>query len=170
MAASRGWSSLRILFSPVGGKVLLASAAGAMALIFLMTGVIVILEKFGVTVTESPSILSADDLRRQPLAIAAIVIIGPLGEELMFRGLLLDWLRQKLAPWLAIALISLVFALLHDNGLRNGAGGWIAFAERFLVAVGASILVLRYNSLRPAFVLHATNNCEAVAAVMLSAS
>jgi membrane protease YdiL (CAAX protease family) len=31
--------------------------------------------------------------------IAEIVILGPLSEELIFRGLLLDWLKQSMAVW-----------------------------------------------------------------------
>jgi hypothetical protein len=45
---------------------------------------------------------------------APLVGSVPLGEELLFRGLLLDWLKQKVAAWQAVPISSLIFALLHS--------------------------------------------------------
>jgi membrane protease YdiL (CAAX protease family) len=35
------------------------------------------------------------------LGVLIVVILAPFAEELMFRGLLLDWLKQKLTVWQA---------------------------------------------------------------------
>ncbi len=102
-----------------------------------------------------------------PLAIAVVVVLGPLSEELIFRGLLLDWLRQKMAVWPAALLISLLFAFLHDIGFKNEVVVWIAFAVRFLLGMGASFFAIRYRSLRASFVMHATlNGCVCLASVL----
>jgi membrane protease YdiL (CAAX protease family) len=93
-----------------------------------------------------------------PLTVLFVVILAPFAEELVFRGLLLDWLKQKLSARQAILITSLIFALLHDNHLMTGAAGWIELVDRFLMGVGASILALRGHSLRGSFVMHAANN------------
>jgi membrane protease YdiL (CAAX protease family) len=159
LSRSRGWDGLQIRFSGVAGRIMLGSAAGAVALMFLSSAVAIFLDRVGIKVTDiRPNTVMPSDLGQLPLAIVSIVVIAPLGEELMFRGLLLDWLRQRVAAWPAILIMSLIFAFLHNNNLSSGISGWLIFAHRFLLGVGTSFLALQYNSLRASFVLHATNN------------
>ena len=75
--------------------------------------------------------------QEQPLLLAVFAwIIGPLGEELCFRQLLLHHLQKKLSSWLSILLVGLVFALTHMHNLSLsewvGAvgylGGGLAFS------------------------------------------
>jgi membrane protease YdiL (CAAX protease family) len=168
LSGSRGWPSLQIRFAPVARRVVAASAAGAVALIVFIMAVAEILMALGVKMTGTPdSGVTAGDLRQLPIAILFIVIIGPFAEELMFRGLLLDWLRQKIAAWQAMVLISLLFASLHSHSFGNGVAGWLALLDRFLLGMATSFLALRYNSLRPAVVLHAVNNGVAAIAILL---
>lgn len=59
---------------------------------------------------------------RQWLLIGGVVIVVPAVEEVMFRGALLGALRRVgLAPWPAILLCALIFALLHIPALVGGA-------------------------------------------------
>jgi membrane protease YdiL (CAAX protease family) len=168
LSESRGWRSLKQRFAPVDTKVMLLSVAGAAVPILFITGLAATLEWLGINITGTLDRgVDAGDLRQFPLAILLIAIIGPAAEELMFRGLLLDWLRQKISPWPAMVLISLLFASVHSHSFGNGIAGVLALLDRFLIGMAASILVLRYQSLRPAFVLHATNNTVAAAVLML---
>lgn len=168
LSGSRGWPSLQIRFAPVDGKVLAASAAGAIALMVFITAVAEILILFGVKITGTPNGgVTASDLHQLPISILFIVFIGPFAEELMFRGLLLDWLKQRLAAWQAVVLISLLFAALHSHSFGNGVAGWLALADRFLLGIATSFLALRYKSLRPSFALHAVNNGVAAIAIVL---
>jgi membrane protease YdiL (CAAX protease family) len=43
----------------------------------------------------------------------AVVVVAPLGEELLFRGFLYRWLRDRWGVGRAVALTSLLFAVLH---------------------------------------------------------
>ena len=107
------------------------------------------------------------NMRQRPLAIAGVVVLGPLSEELVFRGLLLDWLKQKMAVWRPALIISLLFAFLHNISFKDGAIGWIAFVVRFPLGLGASFFAIRYRSLRASFVMHATlNGCACFASVL----
>lgn len=47
------------------------------------------------------------------LVVLFAVLIGPIFEELVFRGFLLPLLSRSLGPWLGILLTAIPFALLH---------------------------------------------------------
>jgi membrane protease YdiL (CAAX protease family) len=102
-----------------------------------------------------------DDL---PLAIGVFAIVGPFAEELVFRGVLLDWLRQRSSTTWAIALSSLLFAVAHGISFKSGFSGWLPFFYRLLMGIANCVLALKYNSLRVPFVLHAANNLVVCAA------
>jgi membrane protease YdiL (CAAX protease family) len=164
----RGWESLKERFSPVGGWIILASALGGLFLILLPSGLAQLLELAGIKIPNlPPQAVLPSNLLQLPLAIAVVVVLGPLSEELFFRGLLLDWLRQKMAVWPAAIVISLFFALLHNLSFKNGILDWIAFGVRFLLSAGASFFAIRYRSLRPSFVMHAVlNGCVCLVTVL----
>jgi membrane protease YdiL (CAAX protease family) len=44
-----------------------------------------------------------------------VVLVGPLFEELFFRGLILNGMRRRYSAWKAIGLSTLLFALSHAN-------------------------------------------------------
>lgn len=60
--------------------------------------------------------------------MVVVIVIGPLSEELIFRGLLLDWLGQKMSAWPAALVISLGFAALHGINLKEGS--WSGLRSR----------------------------------------
>jgi membrane protease YdiL (CAAX protease family) len=154
-----GWDSLRTRFATIGRELMLASVAGALALSVFPDVATWILRGAGIKIADIPAdAIGPSGIDQLPLTVLFLVILAPVAEELMFRGLLLDWLKQKLAAWQAILISSLIFALLHDNHLTMGLAGWIELADRFLMGVGASILALRGHSLRGPFVMHATGN------------
>jgi membrane protease YdiL (CAAX protease family) len=165
LAEDRSWISLRARFSTVRTGVLWACAAGAGALILVLLVGVKILTWFGIELPELPSSdYSAGGLRWLPAAFVIVGIIAPAAEELMFRGLVLDWLRQKMPAWPAIFMSALVFALVHGIALHSGLSGWLQFGYRTAGGILMAYLAVRYQSLRPSFVLHATNNCFAVLA------
>jgi membrane protease YdiL (CAAX protease family) len=167
IVGDRGWKSLGSRFAPVSGGVLWASAAGGVCQILGFLLLVPILSALGAQIREpppSPFGLDRFTVPELPFALLIIAILGPLAEELLFRGVLLDWLRQHASSWLAIVLVSAVFSLLHGNHFELGLIGWLQFANRFLLGIVTSILALRYHSLRPAFVFH--GSCNAVVCVV----
>ena len=97
---------------------------------------------------------------RIPLVLL-VVSLGPLVEELLFRGVLLSALLQRWGTAAAVLLSSLIFALAHLPGL-----GWQAFAlpDLLLLALALTWLRLRSGSIWPSVVAHGANNLLAVAA------
>jgi len=65
------------------------------------------------------------------LATATVVLVAPLAEELLFRGLLYRLARRSWGPWPAAVVSALAFGLVHGEpwylfGLV-GLGMWLAF-------------------------------------------
>ncbi|WP_297629678.1 CPBP family intramembrane glutamic endopeptidase [uncultured Clostridium sp.] len=50
-----------------------------------------------------------------PLAILATILIAPITEELVFRGVLFNYLRRRIPFWPAVIISSVSFGILHGN-------------------------------------------------------
>lgn len=99
---------------------------------------------------------------RSPLVIAGMLVVAcvlaPLSEELIFRGGLYRYLRQKLGRTPALLASSLCFGALHGN--------WAGFLP---LAVLGMILALAYEatgSLRVAVVAHSLFNLNTIFIVL----
>lgn len=97
----------------------------------------------------------------QLLLFAAAVILVPILEELLFRGLLQKSLTNRLPVWAAISMSSAVFALLHvePNGVAFGA---YAMPGIFLLGSIFGFLYQKTGSLRTNILLHMINNGAAL--------
>jgi membrane protease YdiL (CAAX protease family) len=104
-------------------------------------------------ITESPA------LPLQILIIVLAVVIAPVVEEMLFRGLVQTTLRSYLGrPWLAIVFTSVLFAAVHDQPTH-----WPAL---FALAMGLGYSYEKSGSLfRPIF-MHALFNGITIAAAL----
>lgn len=84
------------------------------------------------------------------MAGAGLVILTPIYEELLFRGILFRGLRTRLPLWLSAGVASLVFALAH--------GQWNVAVDTFALGLALSFLVERSQSIVPAILLHMLKN------------
>ncbi|MDE1155299.1 MAG: CPBP family intramembrane metalloprotease [Acidobacteriaceae bacterium] len=93
--------------------------------------------------------------------LPVVVIVGPLVEEVIFRGALLAQLRARMGDHWAIGVSALVFGIVHLPDL-----GWLWYAVPNLVLVGAFCgwLRVRSGSIWPSFIAHAANNALATVA------
>lgn len=105
-------------------------------------------------IRESPT------LDRIVVSTLLAVVVAPLFEELLFRGILLPWLRRVLGVWPAIVTSSLLFAVLH-------ADAWPAPIPLFVLALFLGYLAYRTSSLVAPIVLHATFNGVSMLALVL---
>jgi hypothetical protein len=87
-----------------------------------------------------------------PLAAAFIglVIITPIFEETIFRGLLFKGLRRRLPFWASAAIASLIFAVAHMQ--------WNVALDVFALSMVLCYLVERSQSTLPGMLLHALKN------------
>ncbi len=155
VAGDGGWARSRAWAVGAGAAALVGTRVFAIAYGLLMRG-------FGI-VPDSSALLETFGAEPAGLVLAAVLVVfvGPLVEEAVFRGVLLQGLESRLGTPLAIAVQALVFAALHRSAwlfvpmaVLGAALGWLAHATRRLslpVAVHAS-----YNAITvlAAFALH----------------
>jgi len=84
-------------------------------------------------------------------AILLGAVLTPIGEELLFRGVLFT-LLARYGIWLAAILSSVVFALSHGLNLATPVA--------ILVGLAAAWLMHRTKSVWPGVVVHAVNNAS----------
>lgn len=84
------------------------------------------------------------------LMAIATVVIAPIVEEVIFRGLILSRLRRAMPGWLAVLLSALIFGLCHGQAV------WMAYA--FVLGVIFGFLALRSGSLWPSLAAHVLFN------------
>ncbi len=78
--------------------------------------------------------------------ILGAVIIAPIAEEILFRGLILQRLKKSMSPWLAVLISAVFFAAFHGN-LYQGV-------YTFLFGLAAGYMVLRFSSLWYGVLMH----------------
>ncbi|OOG40730.1 CPBP family intramembrane glutamic endopeptidase [Rhodanobacter sp. C05] len=97
---------------------------------------------------------------RIPLVLV-VVSLGPMVEELLFRGVLLSTLLQRWGAGWAVVASSLMFALAHLPGLQ---WQWFGLPDLLLLALLLAWLRLRSGSIWPGVLAHGINNLLAVVA------
>lgn len=90
-----------------------------------------------------------------PALLLAAVIVAPAGEEVMFRGFLFrGWARPDRSSWPAIAVISVLWALLHVQY------DWTGLLQIFIIGLFLGWMRARSGSILLTVLLHALFNLE----------
>ena len=89
-----------------------------------------------------------------------IVLLAPFVEELLFRGVLLAGLSERLPLRWAVALSVLLFAIAH---LPDTGGHWQVLPGLIALALGLTWLRVRSGSLLPGYAAHALYNASVLA-------
>jgi membrane protease YdiL (CAAX protease family) len=106
-----------------------------------------------------------DSIPRNPISLTiaflAIAVVGPIVEELLFRGYLQTAIARRTKPWIGIAVASAVFGAIHFQPL----------AFPLLAAMGgiSGYLYHRTGSLKVPMIMHIVNNSFAVIGLFLQA-
>ena len=99
------------------------------------------------------------------LAVIAAVVMAPLAEELLFRGLLHRGLRQRMRAVPATLLSSVLFAVVHVD---VAASQPLALVGLTFVGVVLALAHERTGSLVVPVVIHATHNAITILAVVVT--
>ncbi|ADY55986.1 Abortive infection protein [Syntrophobotulus glycolicus DSM 8271] len=91
--------------------------------------------------------------------LLAIVVVAPLVEETLFRGLLFGSLFPYFGKWVSIVVSSALFSALHFDP--------VGFFPRFVLGICLGYLYVKNDSLFPAMGLHGLNNFVALMLVYL---
>jgi membrane protease YdiL (CAAX protease family) len=92
------------------------------------------------------------------LIILALVVLAPIAEEMIFRGVLLSRLVRSMAVWAAIAVQAAIFGLIHVLG---DPGAISALPGLFLIALALGYAAVRTGNLSLSMFLHAGVNLTA---------
>ncbi len=101
-------------------------------------------------------LMESQDARATAMMLVSAVILAPLLEEIVFRGLLQTVFLESIgwtARWPAILSAAILFALVH-----GGVAARQALPGLFVLGVVLGWLYERYNSLWPSIVLHMAFN------------
>lgn len=104
---------------------------------------------------ELPNLLDMNFLISDNITIIAVAIIGPIAEEVIFRGAICgNMLKLGAKPWVAIITSALVFGIIHLNPAQ------IPFAT--IVGIILAITYYKTHSLIPCMCIHIINNSASV--------
>ena len=95
------------------------------------------------------------------LLVVLAVVVAPVVEETLFRGILLPVLMKYFCTGAAVAAVSLVFAGIHQH--------LPSFAPLFVLAVALSLLYIHSGSLWAPIVLHSIFNGVSICVIVLAA-
>ena len=100
----------------------------------------------------------------------AVALLGPIVEELMFRGLLLRSFLRRMPFWPAALLSSLLFALFHVPQVGTLVGAVTLAASVAVLGLGNCYLVRITGRLAPAMMVHVSFNALTLAVAFATAS
>jgi membrane protease YdiL (CAAX protease family) len=135
-----------LLFLPLG-------AVNAIWVLFLQDGLGVPIEQQDLLKLFKEKVLARDMRYIAALAFGAVVV-APVVEEIVFRGLLFGWLREKWGPGAAALISSLVFSVIHFS--------YLALGGIFVLALVLCAVRARTRSLYPCMLLHALFNGQSL--------
>jgi uncharacterized protein len=148
----------------VGGRWITVAIGGGIAAIVLSILVSVVV----IVIAGPPSDIQADYASASsggPVLLALTLLAGavltPLGEELLFRGVVTNWLL-RFGGWVAVPVSAALFALSH--GVNN------VLPVAFVVGVIAGLLFRATGSIWPGVVVHAIYNGYVITSTAIVAS
>lgn len=101
--------------------------------------------------TESPWVFAG--------LVVMVCILAPISEELMFRGILYRYLRQRFGRLVGLAVTPVLFSLLHFN--------WASFASLTALATVLALAYEKTGDLRVPIVAHGLFNLNTIVFLVL---
>lgn len=132
---------------PVPARTLLTGASLAPALYLIVATVLAILPESWM---ENYNDASADIATGTFVGVIAVVVVAPVVEEFIFRGLMMTRLNRVMSGWLAVLLSAAVFGLCH--------GELVWFCYAFVLGAFFGFIDLRTGSILPSILAHVTFN------------
>jgi len=139
------------------------SALLGIACLFLFMGAHTLFDNFlrwaGYTAPDSPFADPSGFLQKS-LIILTAVIAAPIGEELIFRGGLIDGLDKKYPVFVTAVLSGVLFSFMHMSPAQT--------IYQFFLGFAAACLVLRTKSVLPGIILHMVSNLIVALSLMIN--
>lgn len=136
-------------------KSFLATLIAGFGLCLLANGIAMLLQYLTPTLFEQyVQMMETAGMGESPIAIIAAVLLAPIGEEILCRGIVMHYGEkmasgigsEKVSFWIANVLQALLFGIMHGNFVQG--------TYAFILGMGLGLLRRRYNSLYPAMLCH----------------
>lgn len=137
------------LYSPVSVSFLLWSLVMGLSIIFLLSVLFVYL-----TFLPDWMANTFDILQTGWLGIICLTILGPILEELLFRGAITKVLLKKYSPAVAILISGIIFGIFHMNPAQ--------VVSAMLIGFFLAWIYYKTHSLIPCILIHIMNNSISV--------
>lgn len=136
----------------------------------LVVGLLAAIFSHGSALAQANNVRLAHPSLAEVLVLAVpLVILAPVTEELMFRGMILRTFLRRMPFWPAAVLSTLLFGLAHTYEVATFAGAATLAASVGVLGMVNCFLVRITGRLTPGMMLHATANGVAVLYLALSA-
>lgn len=133
-----------------------------------IVGVLAFALSDGRAAEEASNLTGGDrDLTSIIVLVLVAVLLAPIAEELMFRGLLLRTFMHRFRFWPAAALSSVLFGAFHVYEVDTLTGAITLACSVGMLGLVNCYLVRITGRLTPGIMVHATYNALAVATVLL---
>ena len=101
------------------------------------------------------------------MAAFGMIVLAPLNEEMLFRGVLYSGFKKSFGRFLAAVLVTLLFALIHFSVIASGY--WLDIPVLFFISSLLILVRVLSGSLYPAMSLHAGFNSALIFPVQIFA-
>jgi len=133
-----------------------------------IVGVLAFAISDGRAASEASNLTGGDrDLTTIVVLVLVAVILAPIAEELMFRGLILRTFMHRMRFWPAAALSSLLFGAFHMYEVDTLTGAVTLACSVGMLGLVNCYLVRITGRLTPGILVHATYNALAIAVALL---
>lgn len=138
-------------------KLYLWSAVAAMGLLIFD-----LMNEFYLPIPQDPEVTETLlQMMKNPIGLLTVCLIGPLAEEVIFRGAVERRLLQKnWNPWFAIVISALLFAVVHFN--------YAQAVTATVIGIFMGWVYYRTRSIWPTVLIHAVNNTVASLLVLVA--
>lgn len=99
------------------------------------------------------------------MAAFGMIVLAPLNEEMLFRGVLYSGFTKAVGRFLAAVLVTLLFALIHFSVIASGY--WLDIPVLFFISSLLILVRILSGSLYPAMSLHAGFNSALIFPVQI---
>lgn len=110
------------------------------------------MNQMGVTVPESDLSIRQPSTAAVILQISYVIIVGPIAEEVLYRGIILTLLKPY-GKFMAVFFSALIFGVMHGNIAQA--------ASAFASALVFGMVAVSCNSIVPTIIIHIINNISA---------
>ena len=110
----------------------------------------------------------AADPNSAPVFVFGAVLLAPIGEELMWRGMLFQSLRSRLGTWPGVGLSAVAFGLIHLDPTATTGANLLVFVLIFPLGMLFAWMFHREGSIVVPISAHCTFNAISAALLIMS--